>query len=370
MAVAHVGWLSGVGGGEVFLVHLVRALHALGLEQEVLALGPPGPACDWLAAAGVRVHGLPRRVHGGPLMLLRLTARLRRLRPDLVQTHGEGGALWGILAARLAGIRRVAALVYQSAPVRRDKMLAMRALLRRADAVIAGSQAIRTHVVTDLAVPPGKVRLIPCGIDTTPFAAIAAPVRDLTAGRPVLVSVGRLVARKGHATLLAALRLLLDRHGLRCDLLLAGDGPQRSALASLAAELGIQDRVRFLGIVHPTPPLLAQADLFVFPSLAEPQGLAVLEAMAAGVPVVASRVGGIPDMIDDGASGVLVPPGDPEALAGAVAGLIDDRAARAALAAGGRRRAAELDVGRLAVRFAELYRNLSAPSVERPPRLS
>ena len=150
---------------------------------------------------------------------------------------------------------------------------------------------------------------------------------------------------------------VLDIHG-NAQLWIVGDGPLRESLVRLAGELQIAANVQFLGTVCPTTGVMASADLFVFPSLVEPQGLAVLEAFAAGVPVVASRTGGIVEMLEDGEEGTLVEPGDPVAFASAISELLGDPVKRETLSRNARRRVQDFDIRRVARRHESVYDTL------------
>ena len=170
--------------------------------------------------------------------------------------------------------------------------------------------------------------------------------------------VGRLHRQKGVDTLVRAVPLLPPD----VPVTLAGDGPERAALEKLAARLGVADRVRVTGFLphRQVPELLAGAAVAVLPSRYEELGTALVEAMAAGRPVVASAVGGIPELVRDGVDGLLVPPGEPVALATAVRALLADPQLAARLGSHGRDRVAEHDWARLAARVLEIYLQASA----------
>jgi glycosyltransferase involved in cell wall biosynthesis len=355
--IVHIIWHLDIGGGEVFLHGLTGALARRGVPQHVFTVGPPGRLAASVEAAGARVTSFHKTSKIGGLTILRMAARLVRLRPSLVQTHGEGGMYWGLAAARLAGMPAIS-LLYQNAEETRIKTWAARTALRSPLAVIAGSLDVARFVRGVFRVPPARLQTIPCGIDTLAFAgAMAGSDRDRPG--PVIVTVGRLVRRKGHHVLIDALAVVRDRHP-HARLLIVGEGPERTALEAQAADRGMANRVTFMGTVYPTASVLAGADLFVFPSIGEPQGLALLEAYAAGVPVVASRTGGIPEMLTDGIEGLLAPPGDAGGLAGAMLHMLADDALRCAVVNRARLRARAFDVASLADRYLALYRTLGA----------
>jgi glycosyltransferase involved in cell wall biosynthesis len=180
------------------------------------------------------------------------------------------------------------------------------------------------------------------------------------AAAPAIASVGRLSPEKGQATLLRAMPALL---GVSPDarVLLCGEGPEQDALRKLASELGISDRVEFLGFVPDVRPVLAAANVFVMPSLTEGLGVAALEAMAMAKPVVASAVGGLPESIADGESGLLVPAGDPEALSAAVLALLRNPGRARMMGAAGRDRALEhYDRPVVVAQVMKLYQEVAA----------
>jgi glycosyltransferase involved in cell wall biosynthesis len=194
-------------------------------------------------------------------------------------------------------------------------------------AVVAISEGVRA-VLIESGVDASRIHLVASGVEPdlfTPSTTTRAAARvryGVADDMRLVVVVGALEERKGHAVLLDALSMLADP---RLRVLCAGEGAARAALEARRAALGLDDTVRFLGRVDDIATLLAAADLMVMPSHQEGLGVAALEAMAAGVPVIASRVGGLPEAVQDGETGILVPPGDAAALALAIARLAADR---------------------------------------------
>jgi glycosyltransferase involved in cell wall biosynthesis len=349
--ILHITWSLDVGGGEVFLSALTRALARRGRIQRVFTIGPRGRLADEVEAAGVPVTAFHKRSRAGLWTTARIAGAVRELRPALVHTHGEGGLFWGAPAAWLARVP-VVSLLYQHHETW-IKQLTARTALRIPATVIAGSHAIASYVHDHLGVRRERLMMIHCGIEPAAFSP--RPERRLEASRgPVLVSVGRLVASKGHRILIEAFAQLRETWP-RAELIIVGDGPERSALEHQTAVLGLTNAVRFPGTVYPTAGVLSRADVFVFPSLNEPQGLALLEAFAAGVPVVASRTGGIPEMLTHEVHGLLVEPGRAPAIVAAVGRLIADNALREACVARARDRLRAFDVDILAAQYDALY---------------
>jgi glycosyltransferase involved in cell wall biosynthesis len=214
----------------------------------------------------------------------------------------------------------------------------VRRLLSRATAGIAVSQAVaHSYAWTD-----ADFDIVPNGVDISRFETSARgearEIFGIPADTRVIASVGRLSPEKGYDTLLRAMESVVQCCP-RCLLLLAGDGPQRTELQQQASVFGGQ--VRLLGAQEDVAPLLAAADVFAAPSRSEGQGIAVLEAMAAGLPVAASGVGGLVEVVADGRTGLLVPPDDPPALAEALCTLLLSPEVGAEMGREGRRVVAE-----------------------------
>jgi glycosyltransferase involved in cell wall biosynthesis len=316
----------------------------------MVVLTAPGSAAFTaaLSAAGVPVTEIPAGPDLNPVLVARLAAVLRRERPALVHTHLIHADVHGQTAARLVGVPGVSTVHGAHLFYRRQPW--------RSAATVAGLLARRTiaishHVANTLAearvVPTERLRVIPYGIDPAPWRQALA-LRDETRRRLGLdgdaLAVGvasRLIRHKGHAELLRAVAIAIGR-GAPLRLLVAGDGPLRAELERLACDLGIVEHVSFLGFVDDVADFMAACDVVAFPTqpaLGEGFGLAALEAMAVGRPVVATRVASLPEVVADGETGLLVPPGDPAALAEALFRLAADAELRARLGAAAARRA-------------------------------
>ncbi|MEW6267887.1 MAG: glycosyltransferase family 4 protein, partial [Thermodesulfobacteriota bacterium] len=248
----------------------------------------------------------------------------------------------------------------------------VRWLYGRMDAVIAISQAARAALVAR-GIAADAIDVVSSGVDTRRFhtldAAAARARLGIEGAVPVVAVVASLHERKGHAVLLEALALLARELAPPPLLLAAGTGPEGDALQDLAARLGVAGRVRWLGRVADVRPVLAAADVVAMPSLAEGLGVAAIEAMAAGRPVVASAVGGLPELIRDGEQGLLVPARDRAALAAALARCLRDPELRARLGAAGQTRAEAFSTAAMARGTESVYeRALAARSTRRRRR--
>lgn len=330
-----------VGGAEDLVAAMVRGLDPGRFDAGVACIGFPGPVGEELAAAGYPVSRLGLDIKHTSAW--RLVADVRRLlqeqRPDILHTHLYHPNLYGRLAALGLGLPGVVAAVHNSyTRVKIHRRLWNYLLARVSDRVLVGSAQVFSDVRRYDGVPDPRLLLLPYGIrldelDTEVSREEAR--RTLRVSGFVLGAVGRLEEQKGHDQLLAALAQV-RRQIPDFTLLLVGDGRRREALERQAAESGLADRVRFLGTRRDLPIIYRSLDLFVQPSRWEGLPLALLKAMGAGLPVLATRVSGVREVVSDGGNGRLVAPGDPEALALALAQLYQQPESRARMGAAAR----------------------------------
>ena len=286
-----------------------------------------------------------------------LTTILRDFRADVVHSHEFTMAIYGAAAARRANARHVITMhggLYYAAALRRR--LAMRWAARRSDALVGVSMATANELQRQLGVTAPRLQVIPNGIPQR-VGARDHVRRELSIapGELLIVAVGNLYPVKGHAVLLDALATLRDLPGWR--LAIAGRGEEEAPLRARAAALGIAERIHLLGFREDIPDILAAADLFAMPSLSEGLPLALVEAMSFGLPVVVTRVGGVPEVVTDDVDALLVPPSDVDALASALRRLLDDPALRRRLGDAARTRARrDYAIATMADRYERLYR--------------
>lgn len=294
-------------------------------HSTAVAADPSGPLFHRLRDTGVPTHALRIRNHTDVLAGLRLRHLVRNTQYDVVhfhtsRAHALSPWLRGLDAKRVVTRR-------MDYPVK--KGWGTRFLYTKSvDAVVAISAGIHATLIA-AEVPASRIRFIPSGVDTARFALDPVARRQLRqssgldAQEPLILATGALVERKGYRTLLQA-AYHLKAQARQCRYIICGDGESRAALQAQAVALGLEQDVQFAGFRADITPYLAAADLFVHVPLWEGLGVAVIEALAAGLPVVASRVGGIPELIKDQETGLLVPPQDSLALAAALCRLIDD----------------------------------------------
>jgi glycosyltransferase involved in cell wall biosynthesis len=283
---------------------------------------------------------------------------LHRTRVDLVHAHEFTTAVYGAAAARIVGKPYVITMHGAETVLRAwRRRAALSWAFKGSRATVGVSDDTTNYMQRTLKLPPGIVTTVRNGIPVRPGTGERVRAElGLAPGELLLLAVGNLVPRKGHRVLLQALQPLAGPDLPPWRMAIAGRGRQKEPLQQLAQELGIADRVHLLGHRDDIPDLLAAADIFVMPSLWEGLPLAILEAMFAGKPVIASAISGIPEAIESGVHGLLVPAGDVPALSAALRDLLGAPARRAAFGAAGRRRAeAEFTIEHMTDAYERLY---------------
>lgn len=333
--------LMPVGGAETLLVQLVRRMDRTRFSPELCCLKQLGPLGEVLARevpthVGVLAHKYDLRV------LPRLTHLLRQRRIDAVVTVGTGGdkMFWGRLAARLAGVPVICSALHSTGLPDRVEWL-NRQLAPLTDAFIAVADRHAEYLVAHEGCPRDRVRVIPNGVDTDRFAPrepdpALGKALGLRAGQPVVALVAALRPEKNHELFLqAAERVRRPMPDAR--FLVVGDGPRRAELQALSQQMGIDEVVSFLGTRSDVADILSWANVAALTSHMEANPVCLLEAMACEKPVVATRVGSVPESVADGVSGYLVEPGAADALADRLLTLLADPARSAAMGRAGRK---------------------------------
>ncbi|MBS0204309.1 MAG: glycosyltransferase [Planctomycetes bacterium] len=326
------------GGAERALTELVLGLDRQAWLPRVFCLGPRGHFTDVLEAGGITVESFNARgVVSVPAVLLKLTLALRRFRPRLLQTFLFHANLLGRVAGRLSRVPVIVSGIRVAERRSRWYGRLDRWTNGLVDHNVCVSQGVADFSIHETGLKSRKVSVISNGVDVERFAS--APVADLTSlgispTRPVVITVGRLEKQKGIEFLLqAAASLLQDRPD--CQFLIVGEGHDRASLEAQAGSLGISRSIWFVGARSDVPSLLKAASVFVLASLWEGMPNALLEAMAAGVPVIATDVEGSRELVQSDVTGRLVQPANPAELAQAIQDVLQrpDDSARFAEAA-------------------------------------
>jgi glycosyltransferase involved in cell wall biosynthesis len=377
--VLHIIETLGHGGAEHQLAVVARSLDRSRFESIVCHLYPPDHLASRIRIGGseVRGLGLKRSKLNWPRAIARVRGLIRELRIDLVHTSLFEADLVGGTAARLAGVPCVNTLCNMGGePERlidneRNSLLKMHAhtrlwgtsmrLCQRHS--IAISNAVLESAARTYGLPRERMSVIYRAYlpREAPSPESVERVRrelGLEARSPILLNIGRLAPQKGQKYLIRAMAEI-SRALPSAMSLIAGEGWMRDELEREVASAGVAGHVRFLGRREDTPVLFELADAFVFPSLFEGLGVSLIEAAGAGRPAIASNVGPIPEVVEDGVTGLLVPPRDPAALARAIVRLAEDRAAARAMGEAARAKVAkELTVGEMVKRLEAVYDHL------------
>lgn len=370
-SIVHVVHSLAIGGLENGLVNLINTSSAE-FRHVIVCLTTDGPLRSRLRP-GVEVVAIGKRAGHDLPAFLRLIRLLRRLRPAIVHSR-NWAAFDAVLAARLAGVPVVVHGEHgrditdpEGRNVRRNRIRRLLAPLVTRFVPVSGDLA--RWLVEDVRVPAHRVTPIRNGVDLSRFGHVSRTAARTNLGLPgeavVVGTVGRLDPVKDQAGLVRAFADVVAAHP-ESLLVIAGDGACRGDLEGLAAGLGVGERVRLLGERRDIPLVLGAMDIFVLPSVAEGMSNTVLEAMASGLPVVATRVGGNAEMVDDGVTGTLVPPRDAATLSAAISTYIDDPHLRSLHGKASRDRAREeFGLERMCRAYAALYQSLIARRAQR-----
>jgi glycosyltransferase involved in cell wall biosynthesis len=332
-----------LGGAELSLLMLIEGLDRTRwaptlLLDDAAGVKPLAERAGELGATVRRVRPMPLGI-AGATRAIGLARLLRSERPAVFHAHMSWplAAKWALAAAVAARVPCVGTVqLIPEFELERSSFLQLRLLARAVSRYAAVSNDVAAELAERFRWPAGKIDVVYNAVRLERFGAPApAGLREELggAGRPLVLTCARLDEQKGHDVLLRAAAGLPG-----VAFAFAGEGPLRSGLEALADDLGLADRVAFLGRRDDVPALLAACDVFALPSLYEGSSLAVLEAMAARRAVVSSAIGGTEELIEDGRSGLLVPPGDVDGLRAALARVVEDESLRARLAGRARER--------------------------------
>ena len=337
------------GGAERHIATLAPRLDRRRFEVRVVCIKEPGPLFDAVTSAGVGALSLDSGTRQAPRALQRLVRIIRAFRPDALITRGFNADVLGRVAGAICRVPAVILWKHNSGHVSRSRLelVSDRVLDHVTDRYFGVAHGQVRYLVEELGWPREKIRIVHNGVDPSAFPYRPERPRDealaadlgLEPGDRVVGILAVFRPEKDHETFLRAGRVVIDELP-SARLLLVGDGPDRPKLEALAEELALGDRVIFAGLRSDAHRILGLVDLAVLSSYTvECFPYAILEAMAMGVPAVCTAVGGLPEMIEEGVTGRLVPPRDPAALAAAIVDVLRDpertremgRAARARL---------------------------------------
>jgi glycosyltransferase involved in cell wall biosynthesis len=361
MRILHTEWSEGWGGQERRVMADLVGMAARGHAMH-LATRPHARIATEARAAGITVITLPMRGNADLASVARLAAYLRRHRIQVVNTHSGVDTWIGSLAAKLARVPALVRTRHLHLPLKRRWSNFVHFL---PDTVITCGQAMQQLLVRECGFPEDRVVSIPTGIDFPRFTSSAGreatrQALGIDANAFVVLMVGIIRGVKRHEVALRAFEKF-SRDGRNTRLLLAGEGPMRPDMERLAKELGIAEQVIFLGHREDIPDLMAAADVLLLTSRSEGIPQAISQALGVGLPVVATRVGGVPELIETEVTGLLVPPEDAGAVAAALQRVAADPEAAKGLAERGQRHAlSRLSLQAMLDRTEDEYRRLLA----------
>jgi glycosyltransferase involved in cell wall biosynthesis len=353
--VLHTQKVGGISGSEAYLLQLLPDLRERGWDVRFLMLHENEPGA-WefareLTGRGVPLDDVELRADVDPIAFGEVVAYLSRSRPRILHTHLVHADVYGQLAGALARVPLRLSTKHGFNEFREGRWFALadRSVGSLAHVHIAISRGLARYLAETEGFDEEDFEIVHYGISPRDGAHAYAKAE------PRLLCIGRLIPIKGHLVLLRAFAQARARvPGVTLDL--AGRGPLEPALRSYARELGLDGAVRFLGFVSPVQRAVEEAAIVVVPSLGEGFGMVALEAMERARPVIASAVGGLPEIVEDGTTGLVVPPGDAEALTEAIVALAGNLERAAAMGAAGRERAlSDFTPARSVLRTEELY---------------
>lgn len=359
--IAHVTGVLHFGGKENGIVNLVNALDPDVFENHIFTFVKDGPLTARIDPNRCRVVELGDKLGGDYRLYFKLAQQFRRHRIHIAHTHSWATLLEGVIGAKMALVPIV--IHGEHGTIKADTnahIYVQRVVWRIADRVLSVSEELRERLCRSIGFPKERIDVIANGVDLIGSRPLQSDI-DLraTLGLPpkafVFGAVGRLVPVKGYPVLLKACRQVF-RDIPEAYLLIAGAGPLRHELDQMAKDYRIAERVKFLGWQPDVQAVLRALDLFVLASHSEGMSNTILEAMASGLPVVATNVGGNPELVIPGDTGLLVPHGDPSALAEALIGLMRDPASRSRMGRRSRQRALEnFSMETMARNYSSLY---------------
>ncbi len=318
----------GIGGAEKILLTTIRNLNHMLFSIYVISLYNQNALLNEYKRHCEKVYFLKYRNKYNPFIIIKIYKIIKLIKPDVVHTHMPHATIWGRIAALLAGTKIIMTTEHNISVWRKSNFLFwffywLTALFT--DKIITVSQAIKKQLINTLFISPQKIEVIYNGINIDEFVMeIKAPSDLLSISHPIIGTIGRLHKIKGHAVLIESMRFVKKQFP-QGNLIIIGDGEEKMKLQRLVRKYALSNSVHFLGTRNDLLGYLKLMDIFVFPSLEEGLGLALIEACAAGKPCIASCVGGIPEIIENSVNGILVPPDEPEILAEKITWLLRNK---------------------------------------------
>lgn len=358
-SILHVVISLEIGGLERFVIDLINATTH-NFKHIIVCLDKKGELAKYCNAVEILSLDLKPGLQFQAVLLI--IGIIRSRKTDLVHTHNEKAQFYGALAGATARVPVVHTKHGKNCLNLRSR-IRNNLVARLCERIVAVSHDAALQCIIDEKIPDRKVLTVLNGVDTEIFSPLLIPDASKPAIKnyhqvPVVGIVARLAIVKDHATLLAASRIIRDA-GFDFRLLIVGDGPLRCELEAIAEALGVKDIVIFTGSRQDIPDLMREMDIFVLTSISEGISLTLIEAMAFELPIVATAVGGNPEVIIEGETGFLVRPQDPAALAEKIIILMQNEPLRRQLGMSGRKRAIEhFSLARAAEQYSVLYHSL------------
>ncbi len=375
LSVLHVITRLDAGGSAEVVLDLARFLREDGARVGIVygyTVDPRVNLSEYAVRTGVELFSAPdliREISPGRDLraFLRIRGFMRNWRPDIVHTHTSKAGIVGRWAARAAGVRKTVHTPHGHvfygyfSPMKTRVFILLEKITAHVTSrlVTLTRSGMEDHLRLGVG-HPDQFRVIPSGADVERFSTVSKRRTGMDEGRgdrPVIGWAGRLTAVKDGATFLRAAKLIRERFP-RVRFIMAGEGEDRGELEALRRELCLDDAVQFLGNRDDMPEVMASMDVFALSSINEGFGRVIVEAMASGVPVAATTVGGVPEVVEDGISGLLVPPRDPERLAEAVGRILEDDGLRRRLRENGLGRSRAYDTRVMVDLYEGLYAEL------------
>lgn len=332
--ILHITASLEIGGLEILLLEFLKAFKSERYKISVCVFEENGALIQEFNDIGIEVFPVSKRKGKDYLLPFKLRKLISDKKIDIVHTHNTAPWFYsGIAVSMLKGVHLIHT---KHSNLTFDKQLLLKAeylLSKKTDFIIADARDVFNFMKNIQKIPETKIRLIFNGVNTEKFTQ----KQETNSNKKIIATIGRLVPIKDQKTLISAFKII-SQNIPQAELWLIGDGPLKEELINLTIENGILDKTKFLGSRRDIPDLLKKIDIFALISLSEGLSIGILEAMASGIPVVATRVGGNPEIVEEGVTGFLVPTQSPEELADKILSLIKNADLANSMGSKGRKR--------------------------------